>query len=265
MLFVQARQHGGRGNVPPTRIVIHATVSPTVKGGARAVARYFAATSRNASAHYVVDPGEIVQCATDDTICYHAPPNRHSLGVELCDPQTGSGKRWGDADHEAMLERAAGLVRDLAARYGIPVRRLSPTDLRAGRKGICGHVDVTNAWHRTSHTDPGPDFPWDHFLNLVEDNMPTADEVAKATVDRLLRAALTNSHDGTKASVAAWLVYGNEKAGVARDNSAAAVKAVDDLRAALNDTVAKAATDAVKAAIADGTLTVNITVTGAKP
>jgi hypothetical protein len=29
--------------------------------------------------------------------------------------------------------------------------------------------------------------------------------------------------------------------------------------------VAKAATDAVKAAIADGTLTVNITVTGAKP
>lgn len=94
--------------------------------------------------------------------------------------------------------------------------------------------------------------------------MPTADEVADATVSKLLRARLTNSHDGEVASFAAWVVYGNEKAGAGRDNSATAVKAVDDLRAALNDTVAKAATDAVKAAIADGTLSINITVNGAK-
>ena len=93
---------------------------------------------------------------------------------------------------------------------------------------------------------------------LKEEDMPTADEVADATVAKLLRARLTNSHDGVEASLAAWLVYGNEKAGLARDNSASAVKAVDDLRAALPDAVAAA----VKAAIADGTIKVQISVNG---
>ena len=102
---------------------------------------------------------------------------------------------------------------------------------------------------------------------IREDDMPLTaaekNEVADLVVSKLLRARLKNSHNNVEASTAAWWVYGNEKAGDARDNSAAAVKAIDDLRAALNDTVAKAATDAVKAAIADGTLSIAITVNGA--
>ena len=182
--FIQARQHGPATNLPVTRIVIHGTVSPCRAGQAQATAAYFQAVTRPASAHYVVDPGQVVQCVSEATVAYHAPPNQHSIGVELCDPQTGPGSRWADDAHEAMLQRAADLVRALAAKHDIPIVHLSPVDLLAGRSGICGHVDVTNAWQQTTHTDPGPDFPWDHFLDLITqgDDMPLTqtdrDEIA---------------------------------------------------------------------------------------
>lgn len=169
---------GGQGSV--SRIVIHGTVSPTVKGGARAVARYFQSPSTGGSAHYVVDPGEIVQCVKEGTVAYHAPPNTGSIGIELCDPQKGVSSRWGDAGHEAMLRLAARLTREVAARWGVPLRRLSVTDLKAGKRGICGHVDVANAWHQTDHSDPGGSFPWAHFMDLVngeDDDMPSPEDL----------------------------------------------------------------------------------------
>lgn len=165
--MISARWHGGTQT--PHRIVIHATVSPCEAGGARNVAHFFATEDNKTSAHYVVDPGEVVQTVGDHTVAYHAPPNQDSLGVELCDPQTGSPSRWGNKAHVAMLERTATLVAQLCLAYDIPVARLSPGDLRAGKRGISGHVDVSNAWHQTTHTDPGTGFPWAKFLGLVKD------------------------------------------------------------------------------------------------
>lgn len=160
-------------NLPVSRIVIHGTVSPCVAGGARNVARYFQQQNSGGSAQYLVDPGEIVQCATDDTICWHAPPNQGSIGIELCDPVSGSAARWADASHDKMLRLAAGLVRSLCAKYGIPVVKLSVADLLAGKHGICGHVDVSQAWHQTDHTDPGASFPWPKFIGYIAGTTPT--------------------------------------------------------------------------------------------
>lgn len=151
------------------RIVIHGTVSPCQRGGARSVARYFQSSSAGGSAHYVVDPGEVVQCYDERTICWHAPPNANSIGIELCDPQKGASGRWQDDDHEAMLKRAAALVRQVAARWDIPLRKLTVAQVRAGAAGICGHVDVSAAFHQTDHSDPGPNFPWPEFMQMVND------------------------------------------------------------------------------------------------
>ena len=155
-----------------SRIVIHGTVSPCVKGGAVSVAHYFQKASAGGSAHYVVDPFEAVQCYDEHTVCWHAPPNTNSIGVELCDPQKGSSARWKDANHEAMLVIAARLVRQIAVRWNVPLRRLTVADLRAGKHGICGHVDVAKAFHKTDHSDPGTGFPWDHFMDLVRGDRP---------------------------------------------------------------------------------------------
>jgi hypothetical protein len=157
----------GTNRPPVNRIVIHATVSPCVPGGARSIGAYFRSAAAGGSAQYIVDPEETVQAAWDNVICWGAPPNQHSLHVELCDPQTGPGSRWKDTAHTAMLLQAAHLVAGLGAAYDVPLRKIGPADLIAGRRGICGHVDVSNAWRETDHTDPGPDFPWDDFMKLV--------------------------------------------------------------------------------------------------
>lgn len=164
-----AKFHGGaQGNRGFKRIVIHCTVSPCVAGGARATASYFKrSVTRPSSAHYVVDPGEVVQVVGDHTVAYHAPPNGDTIGVELCDPQAGSPARWGDTSHHAMLLKAARLVAQLGLAYGIPLRKLGPLQLRVGLRGVCGHVDVSNAWKQTTHTDPGVGFPWDEFMAMV--------------------------------------------------------------------------------------------------
>jgi len=165
-----AKFHGTRSNKPLRRVVIHGTVSPCAPGGARSIAAYFRKTvTRPSSAHYVVDPGEVVQVVFDSWVAYHAPPNSGSIGVELCDPVAGSPARWKDANHVAMLARAAHLVAGLCLAYGIPLRKVGPAGLRIGRRGICGHVDVSNAWHQTTHTDPGAGFPWDQFMALVKE------------------------------------------------------------------------------------------------
>lgn len=187
--FIGTSYHGGTQKTV-SRIVIHGTVSPTVKGGARAVARYFQSPKTGGSAHYVVDPGEIVQCVKEGTVAYHAPPNTGSIGIELCDPQKGSAARWGDSGHEAMLKLAARLTREIAARHGIPLKRLSVADLKAGRKGICGHVDVSNAFRKTDHSDPGTGFPWAHFMDLVTGTsapQPQQEDTLQPVVDLGMR------------------------------------------------------------------------------
>ena len=183
--FIQgSRQHMQGRNGKITRVVIHATVSSCARGGARNIAGYFQSDSAGGLAHYIVDPGEVIQCCKEDTACWHAPPNHGSIGVELCDWQSGPADRWLDHDHTAMLQHAAGLVADICKRNGIPVRKLSATDLQAGRLGICGHADVSDAFRLSDHTDPG-DFPWAKFIGMVQAaSRPPAHVVAKPTLTK---------------------------------------------------------------------------------
>lgn len=164
--FIAARWHGG-AQTPSKRIVIHGTVSACKPGGARSVANFFAHEGNKTSAHYVVDPAEVIQCVGDHTVAYHAPPNQDTIGVEQCDMVAGPASRWDDKNHTAMLERTAKLVAQLGLAYGVPLVRVNAGQLKAGKHGICGHVDVSNAWHQTTHTDPGDGFPWDRFMGLV--------------------------------------------------------------------------------------------------
>lgn len=160
-------------NKPIKRIVVHATVSPLVKGQARATAAYFRSKSAGGSAHYVVDADEAVQVVYDSVQAWHAPPNANSIGVELCDALSSpawdkaNAARWSDGPHVSMLQHAAALVAQLCLAYDVPIHRLSAADLKAGKHGICGHVDVSQAWHQSTHWDPGEAFPWDTFMGMV--------------------------------------------------------------------------------------------------
>jgi N-acetyl-anhydromuramyl-L-alanine amidase AmpD len=149
-------------------VVIHTMEIAERVDSAEICARWFATPVSKVSAHYCVDAGTIIQCVEENDIAWHARGgNAHSLGVELAG-MAGQGRRdWEDAYSAAVLERAAELVADIASRHDIPIAKLGPGALRDGRRGITGHADVSSAWRRSDHWDPGPAFPWRGFLDSV--------------------------------------------------------------------------------------------------
>jgi hypothetical protein len=201
-------RHSGNGNKPIIRIVVHCTVGSDAKG-AQGTARYFRSSAANGSAHYIVDSDETLQSAFDSVVCWHAPPNTHSIGIELCCSLSNEGEgHWQRDDHQAMLRRAARLTAELCLAYDLPVRKMTVAQVRSNESGICGHIDVSNAFHQSSHWDPGPHFPWSQFMAMVraevsaitnpttppppEEDMPLTQADAKLVVDELLNRGLSN-------------------------------------------------------------------------
>ncbi len=174
--------HTSGPNGPITRIVIHGTVSPCAAGGAVNNARYFQRPDSGGLAHFVVDPTKIVQCCDEDTACWHAPPNHGSIGIELCDPQAGALARWDDANHKAMLGLAKALVHDLAARHTVPLTFVNAAALVAGKHGVTTHYEVSQAFHQSDHSDPGPGFaPYMAYLLGAVPAPPVAHPLAAKT------------------------------------------------------------------------------------
>lgn len=182
---VPARNLGGTRPMPPRLVVVHTTESHEVKGGARAVANYFANPASDASAHIVVDDADTIRSVPDNRIAYTAlGANIDGLHVEIVGSAGQGADGWADDYSQKALRRAADVVRDWCDTYGIPVRKLGSDDVKAGKHGICGHVNVSQAYGQSTHTDPGPTFPWGQFLDLVNgDDMPLSDADVQKVAD----------------------------------------------------------------------------------
>lgn len=149
-------------------VVIHTMEIPERDDAAAICARWFARSASQVSAHYCVDAGTTIQCVREQDIAWHARGgNGASIGVELAGSAGQGTLDWEDAYSRAVLARAATLVADVCRRHRLPVRRIGAVELRAGRRGITGHGDVSEAFGKSDHWDPGPGFPWDGFLGQV--------------------------------------------------------------------------------------------------
>lgn len=158
-------------------LVVHCTESPREDDGrAFKVARWFAnpwdpRRKRwvKASAHYIVDDRNVVQCVPDNRIAWHARgANNRAIGVELVGKAAQSRDEWLDDFGIAMLELAAALVAGLVSKHGIPPALVDPASMRSGLPGITTHANVTRAFKvRGGHIDPGPNFPMDILLDEV--------------------------------------------------------------------------------------------------
>lgn len=169
--------HIGGGNTPISRVVIHDMEYPERPDGAEWCADFFAGSGAPvASAHYCVDNNSVAQCVRESDTAYHAPPNRYAIGIEHAGYSAQSRPDWLDDYSQAELKLSAKLVAEICTRHNVPVVKLSPRDLLDGKRGICGHVDVSNAWHQTDHGDPGPNFPWDTYLHWVNEAMNGGDD-----------------------------------------------------------------------------------------
>jgi hypothetical protein len=147
-------------------VVLH-TSEQTDPGNAGALTRYLQAPGDRPGGYgssytYVVDADGWWRCVAEGDTSFSAPPcnNTH---VHACFPGQAAKTRaqWLTAPHRARIRQAAALVVDVHTRHKVPLVRVDVAGLQAGQKGYCGHVDVTVAFHKSDHTDPGTGFPWD--------------------------------------------------------------------------------------------------------
>jgi hypothetical protein len=123
--------------------------------------------------HNCVDVDSVVQCVKEEDTAYHAPPNSHSIGIEHAGYASQTARDWADDYSEKMLTVSAALTADICRRYGIPVEYIDSGGLLAGKRGITTHAQVSKAWRQSDHTDPGPNFPIIHYIDLVRGSAPT--------------------------------------------------------------------------------------------
>lgn len=171
--FVQARAFGtGRDGWPPTISVIHYTAGSERSTSAEDGAAYDQRRTDGTSTHFFHDSNSTVQCVLlkdrANACLYHG--NRLGIQHELCGTQQ-TRAQWLDPASDATITRAAYQVARDHKRLGIPLRRLTPAQVRAcwydyAPGGICGHADVTRAFPEDGgdHMDPGAEFPWDLFM-----------------------------------------------------------------------------------------------------
>lgn len=157
-------------SAPIDLVVIHTMEAPEKPKTARNVATWFAGDAApQASAHYCIDDVETIQGVLECDVAWHAPGvNMRGIGLEHAGFASQTPEQWADDYSRAVLANSAKLTASLCKRFQIPTVRLTVGELAAGARGLCGHVDATNAFNGgRGHTDPGPAFPWDAYLELV--------------------------------------------------------------------------------------------------
>lgn len=171
MRFLQARHYkkADRRIGDVSYVVLHTAEIGESLEGAEALMKACAVNPRVASWHYAVDPDSITQSVHEEDVAYAAPgANRNGIQIELCGTARQSPMEWQDAYSFYLLENAARLVADICLRWELPIVFIPRETLRLPRvKGITTHAEVSKAFGKSDHWDPGPHFPMAHFLQRV--------------------------------------------------------------------------------------------------
>lgn len=167
--YVPARRQSKVGGKRVIRgICIHDMEAPEKEKTAENVAKYFQSPQAGGSAHICIDSDSVVQCVWDNNIAHAAPGANHDMiHIELAGYAKQTREEWLDAYSVAMLTLAADVTAQYCLKYDIPVKHLSNEELKNGEKGIVGHYQVTAVYKKSTHTDPGKNFPWDFFVERV--------------------------------------------------------------------------------------------------
>lgn len=189
--------HGGRfAPGQPSMLAVHCTQSPCVPGRAEQDARYVA--SKGLSVHYLVDPGDVVSGLDESLIGYGTGvSNPAVIHLEICGYAEWTRAEWianaGDA-----IALARPLVADICQRHGFQRRQLTDAEVMAvwrGKRpgGVTSHGQLTRLGIGTTHTDPGPNFPYD--LLLASASGESEDTVTPQDIDAIADRVVTKLLD----------------------------------------------------------------------
>lgn len=167
-------------------IFIHTTEN-TLGTPAENVATYQINT-QSGSYHRLVDShARILIENTDDWVTWSTGNKGNYIGLHLSFVAYAGMTRQQWLAEMDMLDAGAWQVAQWCREHDIPAEFIGPSGLQAGEPGISDH-NSTRIWGGTDHTDPGPNFPWDVFLGIVNDYLNPDQEVTAmpdAKIDRI--------------------------------------------------------------------------------
>lgn len=152
---------GPRSTAGLIGICIHTTENdPSTP--AENVAQYQLNTE-SGSYNTLADRRGLLQENSDDWITWSTGNKGNTILLHLSFVARASMTRAQWLAEDDMLRNGAWQVAQWCKRYGFPVKHAVTV---SQLPGITTH-NATRAWGFTDHTDPGPNFPWDVFLDYV--------------------------------------------------------------------------------------------------
>lgn len=186
--FVAPRSYStGRPLGPGRYITLHYTAGHEGPNAAENGAAYDARRTDGISAHFHTDSNSIVQCVDTNnrshTALYHG--NAWGFHIEIAGTRQ-TRAQWLDAVSRLTITRTAYVCEWLMRTHAIPLTRLPTSAVRSpSARGFVDHEDWTVGWPEDggTHTDVGPEFPWDVLFEDIRsiqaggDPMAVADDV----------------------------------------------------------------------------------------
>jgi N-acetyl-anhydromuramyl-L-alanine amidase AmpD len=168
--YVQGRNSYDDRDGKKYGIAIHNTSNDASDAGE---ASYAKRRPDGVSSHLYVDADSVTQSLDTSKRAGHAGStigNENAIAVEITGGNGKSREWW--IKNVDWPELGAVLARVIRAHWpdgSFKVRRASVAEMKRNPKvkAFYGHDDMRRAWGGTTHTDPGPNFPWDHLFAAV--------------------------------------------------------------------------------------------------
>jgi N-acetyl-anhydromuramyl-L-alanine amidase AmpD len=138
-----------------------------------AEASYAKRRTDGVSAHLYCDDDSVTQSLDLNARAGHAGSNIGNdvaIAVEITGANGWSRAQWlANVAWDKLGAALAWVIRNDPDFAGFQVRRASVEEMRRNPrvKAFYGHDDMRRAWGGTTHTDPGPNFPWDRLFGAV--------------------------------------------------------------------------------------------------
>lgn len=169
--FKQAKNYTPANRTDIRWIVLHSMEAAEASTTAENVANWFASNNApRASAHFNIDVDSIVQSCHEIDIAWHCGGgNKYGIGLEHSGYAKQTRAQWLDPYSKTMLKRSAKLSAYLCKKWNIPAVFVDQNALKRGEKGITTHYEVSKAFKKSDHWDPGPNFPMDLYLKWINE------------------------------------------------------------------------------------------------